>query len=193
MAENGTYAAVAATIRGRRSNMNVDHEAAIDDATIDELIELARWAPNHFRTNPFKFAVIRGAARGRLGQIAADALAAAGGQPPVVERQRAQFERTPVVLAIAAAPDADAVKQFENRYTVAAGVQNILLAATARGLASAWRSGPAMVDPAVAGPVKAALGFAPDDEIVAYVYLGHQAGPPGNRDLPPALVNRIES
>jgi nitroreductase len=71
-------------------------------------------------------------------------------------------------------------------------VQNILLGATAAGLASAWRSGLAMVDPTVAEPVKAALGLAPGDEIVAFVYLGHPIGPPGARDTPVAQVRRLD-
>lgn len=187
------WAAVEATIRERRSNLNVDPERPVDRAVIDDLIALALTAPNHYRTHPWRFVVLTGAARARIGAIAAEAV---GRQPDVkesfVERQRGQFLRAPAVIVAAAAPDDDPIKHFENKHAVAAGVQNILLGATAAGLASAWRSGPAMVDPAVAGSVKAALGLAPADEIIAFVYLGHPIGPPGTRDTPPTRVHYLE-
>src|SRR5438067_10315939 len=113
-------------------------------------------------------------ARARISQIAAGAAEKLPtATPAIVDRQRTQFQRAPVVIAVASAPDPDPIKHFENRYSASAGVQNILLGATAAGLASAWRSGPAMVDPAVSGPVKDALGLKPDDEIVAFLYLGY--------------------
>jgi nitroreductase len=97
------------------------------------------------------------------------------------------------VIAIASSPDEDPIKHFENKHAVAAGVQNLLLGAQAAGLAGAWRSGPAMVDPEVSGPVKEALGLEQDDEIVAFVYLGHPIAPPGAREKPPAVVKHLDS
>jgi nitroreductase len=186
--------AVAETIRERRSNLNVDGERPVPRELIDELIELASAAPNHYRTNPWRFVVLTGPARARIGEIAADAVARQpDAKEAIVERQRVQFLRAPAVIVAAAAPDDDPIKHFENKHTVAAGVQNILLAATAHGLASAWRSGPAMVDPAVSAPVKAVLGLDPGDEIVAFVYLGFPVGPPGSKEPPRATVSYLES
>jgi hypothetical protein len=48
-----------------------------------------------------------------------------------------------------------------------------------------------MVDPAVAGPVKAAIGLAPEDEIVGFIYLGYASGPPGVRDTPTRQVRYL--
>src|SRR5688572_4911187 len=159
----GAWETVATTIRERRSNLNVDGERPVPPELVDELLELASWAPNHYRTNPFKFVVLTGAARGRIGEIAAGQVARKpDAKEPVVERQRVQFMRAPTVIVAASAPDEDPIKHFENKYTVSAGVQNILLGAQAAGLAAAWRSGPAMVDPEVSGPVKEALGLDPN-------------------------------
>src|ERR671933_722589 len=154
------YQAVAETIRERRSNLNVDGERPVPRELIDELIDLATTAPNHYRTNPWRFVVLTGPARARIGQIAAEAAARQpDAKEPIVERQRSQFLRAPAVIVAAAAPDQDPIKHFENKHSVAAGVQNMLLAATAAGLASAWRSGPGMVDPDVSRAAKEALGF----------------------------------
>jgi nitroreductase len=183
---NGTnWAVVSETIRSRRSNLNVDLERPVPRELIDELIDLAVSAPNHYRTNPWRFVVLTGQARARIGEIAARALA---GQPEakeaIVERQRVQFLRAPAVVVAASAGDDDPIKHFENKHAVAAGVQNILLGATAAGLASAWRSGPAMVDPVVSAAVKEALGLAPTDEIVSFIYLGYPIASPGSRPKP---------
>jgi len=187
-----TWTVVADTIRTRRSNLNVDLERPVPREVIDELLDLAVVAPNHYRTNPWRFFVLTGHARTRLGNLVADALA---GQPDakeaVVERQRAQFMRSPTVLVVGSAGDDDPIKHFENKHAVAAGVQNILVGATAAGLASAWKSGPGMVDPAVAAVVKEELGLEPKDEIVGFVYLGYPIGPPGTRQVPRPLVRYI--
>jgi len=191
---NGTnWAAVSETIRTRRSNLNVDLERPVPRELIDELVELAVSAPNHYRTNPWRFVVLTGPARARIGEIAARALAE---QPDAkesfVERQRTQFLRAPAVIAVASAGDDDPIKHFENKHAVAAGVQNILLGATAAGLASAWKSGAAMVDPSVSATVKEALGLEPADEIVSFLYLGYPIAPPGSRSQPRPWVRYLE-
>jgi nitroreductase len=185
---------VASTIRDRRSNLNVDTERPIPPEMIDQLLDLATWAPNHYRTNPWRFVVLTGPARARIGEIAARAVASRpDAKESVVERQRSQFLRAPAVVVVAAAPDEDPIKHFENKHAVAAGVQNILLGAQAAGLAGAWRSGLAMTDPDVSAPVKEALGLEPSDEIVSFVYLGYPIAPPGAREKPPAVVKHLDS
>jgi nitroreductase len=185
---------VARTIRDRRSNLNVDTERPVPREMIDQLVELATWAPNHYRTNPWRFVVMTGPARARLGEIAARAIASRpDAKESVVERQRVQFLRAPAVIAVASCPDEDPIKHFENKHAVAAGVQNLLIGAQAAGLAGAWRSGPAMVDPEVSRAVKEALGLHPDDEIVAFVYLGYPIAPPGTRERPAAVVTHLDA
>jgi nitroreductase len=193
---DSAWETVVSTIRDRRSNLNVDPERPVPRELVDQLLDLATWAPNHYRTNPWRFVVLTGPARARVGEIAARALQAAG-QPEakesIVERQRTQFLRAPAVIVAASAPDEDPIKHVENKHAVAAGVQNILLGAQAAGLAGAWRSGLAMTDPEVSGPVKEALGLDPGDEIVSFVYLGYPIAPPGTRQKPPAVVRYLDS
>ena len=59
-------------IRTRRTHKAYAPEP-IDRATLDELFELARWAPNHHLTNPWRFRVLGAGALERL-MAAADAL-----------------------------------------------------------------------------------------------------------------------
>src|SRR5207237_8616083 len=60
-------ATVSEVIRERSSNLNVDPDREVASELIDELISLAVTAPNHYRTNPWRFVVLTGAARERLG------------------------------------------------------------------------------------------------------------------------------
>jgi hypothetical protein len=44
-------------IRSRRTHKSFGPEP-VAPAVVDELLELARWAPNHHRTNPWRFRVL---------------------------------------------------------------------------------------------------------------------------------------
>jgi nitroreductase len=56
---------------------------------------------------------------------------------------------------------------------VAAAIQNMFLAAHALGYGAMWKTGAAAYAPSV----KALLGFAPEDHIVGYLYLGTTVSP----------------
>jgi nitroreductase len=187
------WSVVAATIRSRRSNLNVDHDRPVPREVVDELIGLAIEAPNHYRTNPWRFVVLGGQARVRLGEVVARAYAEqANVKESAVERQRVQFLRAPTVVVVASAGDPDPIKHFENKHAVAAGLENILIGATAAGIASAWKSGPGMTDPAISELVKEELGLAPEDEIVGFVYLGYPVAPPGEITRPEPQVRYLD-
>jgi nitroreductase len=189
------FAAVAAIIRERRSNPNADSERPIPREVVDELLALGVEGPNHYRTNPYRFVVLSGPARARIGEVAAQATARKGGDnvEALVERQRGQFLRASTVIVVAAAADEDPVKHFENRYAAVGGAYAITLGATAAGIASYWRSGLAMIDPPVSAAVKEAIGLAPTDEIVAFLNLGYPAGQPGAREYPTPTVRYLDS
>ena len=181
-------------IAARRSNGNVDPARELPRELVNELLDLAVTAPNHYRTNPFRFVVLTGAARGRLGGVVADVLSKRPDQKEAnLERQRGQYLRAPTVIAIASAADEDPVKHFENKYAVAAAAQNILIGAAAAGLAAAWRSGPGMTDPEVSAAVKEALGLAQSDEVIAFMYLGYPTGAPGAKETPRPQVSYLEA
>jgi nitroreductase len=162
--------AFAALVRARRTHILVDRDRVVPADVIDELCELGVWAPNHKKTWPWKFASLTGGARARLGEaFVADMVDRDFGDEGKREKTRTKYARTPNVLVVACAPHDKPTLHDENRDAVAAGVQNILLGATARGIASFW-STPAFVD---APHALAECGFAPDDRIIAVVYLGY--------------------
>lgn len=182
-----SWEAVSRVIRERRSNLRIDPERPVPPDLVAQLIELACWAPNHKRTYPWRFAVVTGAGRARLGQAVAEGLIRRGQtEPALLEKTRQKYLRAPVVLVIGSAAHPVPYLHRENRDAVAAGVQNLLLGATALGLASYWSSGIAAEEPAV----KRLAGLGLEDEIVALVYLGWPLAeaPPGQRPPPPVTV-----
>ena len=166
---DGGHALIAA-IASRRSLGRVRPDP-VPRALVEELLEAAVRAPNHHLTAPWRFVVLAGAARRALGEAHAAAVARAdpGLSAAAREKEAGRLERAPVVIVcVAAGEGADPVTRREDRDAVAAGVQNLLLAAHARGLGAMWRTG-AMVDEP---EVRAHLGLADGAEIVGFVYLG---------------------
>ena len=127
-------------IRRRRTSLLMDPERAVPDAVVERLVDLVAWAPNHKRTWPWHVAWVTGDARARLGDVAADAMAARGDQAFKVDKTRRKYLRAPGMLVVGSDPGDSDLRRIENRDAVAAGVQNLLLGATAAGLASFWSS-----------------------------------------------------
>ena len=158
--------------------MLVDKQRPVPHELIDELCELAQWAPNHKRTWPWRFAIADGEARARLGNAIADAMQAHGDPPEKVDKTRTKYTRTPVTLVVGSSPGDSHLRTAENRDAVAAGIQILLLAATAHGLASYWSSCPKGANDVVSE----LCGFEAGTHISALIYLGWASStvePPG--------------
>jgi len=165
--------AFASLVRARRTNLKVDRERPVPPELVERLCELATWAPNHHRTWPWRFAALTGDARARLGDIIGDWQEAAGDPPARVEKSRGKYLRAPLVLVVACSPDPDARRAAEDRDAVAAGISNLLLGATAAGLASYWGTGLVVDVPGV----RELCGFEPGDVVLAAIYVGWPLGP----------------
>jgi nitroreductase len=139
---------------------------------IDELLELARWVPNHNLTNPWRFRVI--------GPQALEALKLAAGTEGA-----AKLDRAPTLIAATAKRSDDPVQDEEDLCATACATYAVLLAAHARGLAGYWRT-PGVLRTSVG---LEALGIGPDERFVALIHLGwpRQGKEPPDR-LPPRDV-----
>ena len=127
-------------ITARRSNLLIDASKEVDPALVDRIVTSAQWAPNHKRTWPLRVAVITGNSRRTLGDTIADAMAVHGDDEMKVTKTRGKFMRSPVIIVVAAGEGATQNETEENKYAVAAGVQNMLLMAESFGLAALWGS-----------------------------------------------------
>jgi nitroreductase len=155
-------------IRARRTSMLVDKERPVPNELIEELCELASWAPNHKRTWPWRFTAITGPAQLRFGDTVAEAMATFGDDPAKVDKARTKYARTPAVVVVGSTAGDSELRAAENRDATAAAIQNFMLAATARGLATYWGSCPKGAN----DPVAQFCGFEPDTAVVCIMYLG---------------------
>jgi nitroreductase len=175
-------------VRRRRTNLLMDHDREIPVELVETLCELATWAPCHKRTWPWQFALVTGTGRERLGSIAADAMTARGDDPGKVAKTRTKYLRAPAMLVVGSAPGDSELRTVENRDATAAGIQNLLLGATAAGLASYWSSCPKGANE----PVVELCGFEAGTTVVALVYLGWPAGQVPVPERPPVTLARVE-
>ena len=174
--------------RSRRTSMVVDHDREVPVDVVTELCELATWAPSHKRTWPWQFALFRGDARARLGEQIADSMEQRGDLPEKVSKTRTKYLRTPATLVVASTPGDTELRTAENRDAAAAGVQNILLGATAHGLASYWSSCPKGANDTVVE----LCGFEPASHIVAIIYLGWAGDSVATPERPPVKVRVVD-
>jgi nitroreductase len=144
-------------IRTRRTHKAFGAEA-LDAATLDELFELARWAPNHHLTNPWRFRVLGERTRASLMELAEAA------QPGSAVKLR----RAPTLVAASATVSGDAAQDREDLLATAVAAYIVLLGAHARGLAGYWRTVPLLEQPAA----RELLELGPGETPVGLLYLG---------------------
>ncbi|NBT27632.1 MAG: nitroreductase, partial [Actinobacteria bacterium] len=123
-----------ALVVSRRTQLVMDQERDVDPNLVEKLCEAAAWAPNHQQTWPWRFGVFTGESRRGLGEVAAEAMKRRGDAENKVEKTRTKYLRAPVIIVVGTAPGDSELQTEENRDAVAAGIQNLLLGATAMGL-----------------------------------------------------------
>jgi nitroreductase len=161
---------VQTAIRTRRTHKQYAGEP-VDRGTLEELLELARWAPNHHLTQPWRFRVLGAETLARL-KAAAD------------EKEAAKLARAPTLVLATATLAGEPVQDEEDLLATGCAVYIVLLAAHARGLASYWRTPGVLRTP----EGRAALGLADDEHVVSLIHLGRPISFPPRKDRDPAPV-----
>lgn len=174
-------------IRSRRSVRQFRPDP-VDRTLIEEIIELACWAPNHRHTEPWRFYVATGAAKEPLCAIHRDLTREERPEEP--ERAEARYQElmgVPVFIAVTVQGDTAPKRDLENYSAVCCAIQNLLLAAHGRGLGAVWRSGNVIRDPRT----RAWLGLAEDERIVGLIQVGYPAAPPAAATRAPVAAKSV--
>ncbi len=153
-----TNAELETLIRTRRTHKAYGPEP-VDRATLLELFELARWAPNHHLTNPWRFRVLGPQARALLAREAEL-------EQPGSARK---LERAPTLIVVGVEPQGDPSQQHDDLLAAAVAAYIVLLAAHARGLAGYWRTLPILEKPTV----RAGLGMSAPEQAIGLLHLGY--------------------
>ena len=163
-------------IRTRRTHKAFRPEP-IDGKTLDELFELARWAPNHHGTNPWRFRVLGPGALARLKEAAG-------------REQEAKLRRAPTLIVVSAALTGDPLQDEEDLHATAIAAYIVLLVAHARGLAGYWRTPAVLLTPEGRG----AVGLTPGEHVLGLIHLGRprQESAAPEREDPSAYVTYLD-
>ena len=150
-------------------------EPAPDDDQLRRILRAAASAPDHGELRPFRFTVLRGPGLVAFGNVLEDsylARCADRGVEPIAakaDKERTKLRRAPLVVVVSAVRSMSGAVPWEEQVAAcAAAAQNALLAATALGFGSMWRTG----EPCYDGRVKAALGLGQEDAVVGFLYFG---------------------
>jgi nitroreductase len=145
---------VEAAIRSRRTH-KAFRPSPVPRETLEELLDLARWAPNHNLTNPWRFRVLGPAALERLKEAAGPEAAP-------------KLDRAPTLVVCSCVLTGDPVQDEEDLHATAVAAYIVLLAAHARGLAGYWRT-PTVLR---TEPGRAAVGLSHGERFVSLIHLG---------------------
>jgi nitroreductase len=150
-------------IRTRRTHKAYGAEP-VPRGTLEELFELARWAPNHNLTNPWRFRVVGPAALTRLKEAAGPEAAS-------------KLDRAPTLVVTSVIQTGDDVQDQEDLCAAAIASYIVLLGAHARGLAGYWRT-PEVLRTAEG---REAVGVGDEERVLGLLHLG----PPRQEKEPP--------
>jgi nitroreductase len=145
---------VETAIRTRRTHKVFGAEP-LSVEEIEGLLELARWAPNHHLTAPWRFRVLGSEALRQLKEVAGPEGAA-------------KLDRAPTLVVVSCVLSGDPVQDEEDLHATAVAAYIVLLAAHARGLAGYWRT-PGVLR---SEEGRRAVGLGEDERFVGLLHLG---------------------
>lgn len=137
-------------------------------ATLVELFDVARLAPNHHLTQPWRFRVLGPETLARLKETAGPS-------------EAAKLDRAPTLAVVSAALTGDLVGDEEDVCATAAATMLVLLAATERGLASYWRTPGVLRTP----KGREALGIPHGERVLGLLHFGSPEREPSPRERDP--------
>jgi nitroreductase len=158
------HTALADAIRSRRS-IDLFEPGSVDDALLREAIEVARWAPNHRLTQPWRFYLIGPATRRAIAELVGNVETRAKGERVgAVKRERVLA--IPGMFVLTTRRSADELQDREDYAACCCAAQNLMLYLWQRGVGVKWTTGAVTREPAF----YELLGSDPERERVVGLY-----------------------
>ena len=153
-------------------------------AELDTILTIASRVPDHKKLAPWRFIVLEGDARARLGEVVAEACIAAEQEPPSpvrLETERTRLMRAPLVIAVVSrvTPHRSA-PEWEQVLSAGAACLNLCLAANALGYGTSWITEWIAYNAAVG----VALHLADKERIAGFIYVGTPTERSDERERP---------
>ncbi|GAE36146.1 nitroreductase family protein [Halalkalibacter akibai] len=173
-----------------RRSIGIVKEDPVRKEIIERILQVGTFAPNHFRTEPWRFFVLEGDARKRLGDVFEE-ITTLELEDITTEESKKKLEkvkqnplRAPVIIAVAVEPQLKKnVIEIEEYASVHAAVQNMLLAAHDLGLGAIWRTGALCYHE----KTKEFFHLSSNSQLVGFIYIGYPS-----KNLPKAKKTSFE-
>lgn len=177
-------AGLLAIIKQRRSVFPPAYsQRPIEREVILQILESARWAPNHHHTEPWRFRVLRGSALITLGNFLASHYKDSTPEEKFSEIKFKKKRKNPTlssaVIAICMKRDErKRVPEWEELAAVSCAVQNMWLMCTTHGIGAYWGSPPAIKQ---AGEL---LQLENGEQCLGFLFMGYtdEPWPDGQRE-----------
>jgi nitroreductase len=140
-----TAESFAAALRARRS-IDLYEPTPVDPAALLDAIDVARWAPNHRLTEPWRFYLVGPRTAGAIIELAAEIDAAKKG-PRAGEARRERLLGVPGFFVITSRRSEDALLDREDYAASCCAAQNLMLYLWQRGIGAKWTTGGVTRDP----------------------------------------------
>ncbi|WP_179289924.1 nitroreductase family protein [Shouchella clausii] len=156
-------------IKGRRSIKKFKPDP-VSIEEIVEILEVAKWAPNHKLTEPWRFLLYAEEGKKQFVDAYLKTQAGSDGKiPEKAQKKAAYFREIPLHLVVVMPEDPRQKTWDEDYGAVCAMIQNIQLAAWARGIGMIWRTNDWIYNPVF----REAIGVQPGEKIVATLMIGY--------------------
>lgn len=174
----------------RRSVKTRDMQGPGPDRTVmTKILAAGMRVPDHGMLTPWRFIVLEGAEREKLGDIIVAALISEKEtSEKIAEKMKNYATQAPtLVIAISNPGTERPIPEWEQHLSVGAACQNMLVAATALGFAGQWLTGWASYSPTVC----TALGMGPNEKIAGFMFFGHHGDEQPAERARPQLDNHV--
>lgn len=161
-----------------------------DKVMVEKILAAGMRVPDHGKLAPWRFIVLTGDDRAKLGEFIATGLVSEGEtSEKIAEKMKGYATQGPVLIVAVHAPRPDSpIPLWEQQLSVGAACQNMLIAATALGFASQWLTGWASYSPTVT----AGLGLAESEKIAGFLFFGNHGEKTPSERPRPNIVDHIQ-
>ena len=192
--------ALSEIIKRRRTKKPAFFHSAVPGSTIIKLIDLARHAPNHHRTEPTRFYLLNRDKILKLARLFGNFIRGNGSDSILVERglkKEKEWSLAPGLLVVTSLSDSSSVlikknpNLIEENYaTSCCIVQNLLLLFETSNISAKWSTAPVCNHPEFNSVI--GVGNPKDEKFVGFIFYGYSDQVLNCRQLSPVEEHLID-
>ncbi len=160
---------------------------------LETILTIAARVPDHKKLAPWRFVIIEGEARVKLGELAAEACRREEVEPPShvrLDTERKRFLRAPLVIAVVSrVKETRGAPEWEQILSAGAACMNLCIAANALGYGTTWITEWISYSKTFGE----GFGLAANERIAGFVHIGTAKERPAERERPvlAEIVSRL--